>query len=112
MKGGIVGVGNVGATAAFAMVLRGAANEIILIDKDPALARAQAEDILHATPFSHAARIRAGDYADLEGAGVWCWRRAWGSVRERPAWSFCRETPPCSPTSSPRFCRQPHTPSC
>ncbi len=70
MKVGIVGVGNVGATAAFAMVLRGAASEIILIDKDPALARAQAEDILHATPFSYAARIRAGDYADLEGAGV------------------------------------------
>ncbi len=70
MKVGIVGVGNVGATAAFAMVLRGAASEVVLIDKNPALARAQAEDILHATPFAYAARVRAGTYADLAGAGV------------------------------------------
>ncbi len=70
MKVGIVGSGNVGATAAFAMVLRGAASEIIMIDKSPALARAQAEDILHATPFSYAVQIQAGDFADLDGAGV------------------------------------------
>ncbi|MBN2752446.1 MAG: L-lactate dehydrogenase [Rhodospirillaceae bacterium] len=70
MKVGIVGAGNVGATAAFAMVLRGAANEIVLIDKNDALARAQAQDILHATPFSCAARIYAGTYADLANAGV------------------------------------------
>jgi L-lactate dehydrogenase len=70
MKVGIVGVGNVGATAAFAMVLRGAASEVILVDKNPALARAQAEDILHATPFAYAARVRSGNYADLADAGV------------------------------------------
>jgi L-lactate dehydrogenase len=34
------------------------------------LARAQAEDILHATPFSAPARVTAGDYPDLEGAHV------------------------------------------
>lgn len=70
MKVGIVGSGNVGATAAFAMVLRGAASEVVLVDKNPDLARAQAQDILHATPFSYAARIRGGEIADLAGAGV------------------------------------------
>jgi len=70
MKVGIVGAGQVGATAAFAMVLRGAASEVVLVDRNADLARAQAEDILHATPFSHPARVRAGDYADLAGAGV------------------------------------------
>ncbi|MFW5906121.1 MAG: L-lactate dehydrogenase, partial [Desulfobia sp.] len=34
------------------------------------LAEAHAEDIMHATPWSHSARVTAGDYSDLEGAGV------------------------------------------
>jgi L-lactate dehydrogenase len=70
MKVGIVGSGFVGSTAAYAMVLHQAASEIVLLDLNPALAQAQAEDILHATPFAAPARIRAGDYADLKDAGV------------------------------------------
>jgi L-lactate dehydrogenase len=70
MKVGIVGAGNVGATAAFAMVLTGAASEIVLVDANAALAIAQAHDILHATPLSRPVRVSAGGYADLKGAGV------------------------------------------
>lgn len=70
MKVGIVGAGNVGATAAFAMVTTGAASEIVLVDLDAALAHAQAQDILHATPLSKPVRVRAGGYADLKGANV------------------------------------------
>lgn len=70
MKVGIVGAGNVGATAAFAMVLTGAASEIVLVDTNAALANAQAHDILHATPLSRPVRVSAGGYPDLEGAGV------------------------------------------
>lgn len=70
MKVGIVGAGNVGATAAFAMVTTGAASEIVLVDLNAALAHAQAQDILHATPLSRPARVRAGVYADLKGAQV------------------------------------------
>lgn len=70
MKVGIVGAGNVGATAAFAMVLTGAASEIVLVDANAALANAQAHDILHATPLGRPVRVRAGKYADLKGAGV------------------------------------------
>jgi L-lactate dehydrogenase len=70
MKVGIVGAGQVGATAAFAMLLRGAASEVVLVDRDLARAQAQAEDIVHATPFSYAARVTAGGFADLAGAGV------------------------------------------
>jgi L-lactate dehydrogenase len=50
------------------MVLQGVASEILLIDINGDLARAQAEDILHATPFSRPARLVAGDYRDLQGA--------------------------------------------
>jgi L-lactate dehydrogenase len=37
---------------------------------NPTLARAQAEDILHATPFSNPVQISAGDYPDLAGSSV------------------------------------------
>src|SRR5512140_2109104 len=70
MKIGIVGAGFVGSTAAYAMVLQGAASEIVLVDVNAALAQAQAEDIAHATPYGGAIRVRAGKYEDLEGAAV------------------------------------------
>src|SRR5512143_226729 len=70
MKVGIIGCGFVGSTAAYAMALEGAASEIVLIDLNRQLAKAQAEDILHATPFARPVRIAAGDYPDLEEAGV------------------------------------------
>ncbi|MDX1540169.1 MAG: L-lactate dehydrogenase [Geminicoccaceae bacterium] len=70
MKVGIVGAGMVGSAAANALMLRGAASEIVLVDQDPKRALAEAEDILHATPFAHITRVQAGDYPDLAGAGA------------------------------------------
>jgi L-lactate dehydrogenase len=68
MKAGIVGCGLVGSTTAYAVALEGAARDLVLIDLNPAAARAHAEDILHATPFATPVRIAAGDYRDLRGA--------------------------------------------
>jgi L-lactate dehydrogenase len=71
MKVGIVGSGNVGAGAANAMVLRGVAREIVLVDINTKRAMAEAEDILHAVPFSsHAMVVRQGEYSDLDGCQV------------------------------------------
>lgn len=71
MKVGIVGSGNVGAGAANAMVLRGVAREIIMVDINTKRAQAEAEDILHAVPFSsHAMVVRQGGYSDLDGCSV------------------------------------------
>jgi L-lactate dehydrogenase len=70
MKVGVIGCGFVGSTAAYAMTLTNALNEIILVDVNMNLARAQAEDILHATPFTTPIKISAGSYEDLEGAKV------------------------------------------
>lgn len=70
MRVGIVGTGMVGSAAANALVLSGTASELVLIDRDHARAQAEAEDITHAVPFSHSARVRAGTYADLGGAQV------------------------------------------
>ena len=65
MKVGIVGAGQVGSAAAYALALRGAAAAVVLVDRDPALARAQAEDIAHAVPFAAAVQVTSGDYRDL-----------------------------------------------
>ncbi len=68
MKVGIVGSGAVGSSAAYAMVMSGAASEVVLLDVNEKLARAQAEDILNATPFAATVRISAGGYRQLAGA--------------------------------------------
>lgn len=70
MKVGIVGAGAVGSTAAFAMVMGGSASEVVLVDANPKLAAAQAQDIAHAVPFAHAVAVRHGGYEALGGAGV------------------------------------------
>jgi L-lactate dehydrogenase len=70
VKVGIVGCGFVGSSAAYAITLGGVANEIALVDLNATLARAQAEDILHSTPFSAPVRIMAGEYGELEGSEV------------------------------------------
>lgn len=65
MKIGVVGTGMVGATAAYALVMQGRGSELVLVDKNEARARAEADDIWHAVPFAHPIRVSSGDYADL-----------------------------------------------
>src|SRR3954463_5531493 len=66
----IVGMGNVGASFAYALLLSGLAAEIVLIDVNHAKAEGEAMDLNHAEPFTHPTRIWAGDYADCAGAAV------------------------------------------
>jgi L-lactate dehydrogenase len=70
MKVGIVGTGLVGATAGYALVMRGVGREIVLVDKNEARAQAEADDIFHAVPFAHPMQVHAGGYADLAGCRV------------------------------------------
>jgi L-lactate dehydrogenase len=70
MKVGIVGTGLVGATAAYALVMRGVGREIVLVDKNMARAQAEADDIFHAVPFAHPMQVRAGEYVDLADSRV------------------------------------------
>jgi L-lactate dehydrogenase len=66
----IVGVGNVGATFAYALLLSGLASEIVLIDQNRARAEGEAMDLNHAVPFASPAHVWAGDYTDCAGAAV------------------------------------------
>ncbi|MCB1537658.1 MAG: L-lactate dehydrogenase [Alphaproteobacteria bacterium] len=70
MKIGVVGTGFVGSACANACVLRGVGTGLTLVDHNPDLAAAQAEDILHATPFARSMPVRAGGYDDLAGCGI------------------------------------------
>src|SRR3954469_13725508 len=70
MKVGVVGSGMVGATAAYALVMRGVGREIVLVDKNEARAAAEADDIRHAVPFAHPLEVRSGGYTDLAGCKV------------------------------------------
>jgi L-lactate dehydrogenase len=70
LKVAVVGVGNVGATFAYALLLNGLASEIVLIDANHAKAEGEAMDLNHTVPFVHPARIWAGDFSDCEGASV------------------------------------------
>jgi L-lactate dehydrogenase len=70
MKIGIVGAGMVGSTAAYAMIMRGVGREIVLVDQNKERSQAEADDLLHAVPFSNPLLVRAGEYADLAGSRV------------------------------------------
>lgn len=68
MKVGVVGSGFVGATAAYALTLRGTCSDLVLVDKDSERAHAEAEDIAHAAPVSHGTRVSSGDWSALAGS--------------------------------------------
>ncbi len=70
MKIGVIGAGNVGGAAAYAMVLLGVGSEVVIVDLNEKLAVAQAQDIIHATPFASPLVVRHGGYDDLHGAEV------------------------------------------
>src|SRR5512134_861974 len=70
MKTGIVGSGFVGATAAYALVMRGVGRRLVLVDQNRARAESEADDILHAVPFANPLEVTAGDYTDLVGCKV------------------------------------------
>ncbi|MEW6422978.1 MAG: L-lactate dehydrogenase [Deinococcota bacterium] len=70
MKVGVVGSGLVGATAAYALTLRGSCSDLVLVDKEDRRAQAEAQDIAHAAPVSHGTRVSSGGYTALEDCRV------------------------------------------
>src|SRR3546814_4477888 len=64
----IIGAGHVGATTAYALMLRALFREIVLIDNEMKRAAAEAQDIADANALARPERIWAGDYADAAAA--------------------------------------------
>jgi len=70
LKVSIVGVGRVGSSIAFTLVVKGLASELALIDKDVERAEGDALDLLHATAFSRRMTIKAGGMKRVKGSNV------------------------------------------
>ena len=70
-KVAVVGAGSVGATAAYAVLIRGAAREVVLYDIDAAKVRAQALDLAHGIQFMPMSQVvGTDDVAACAGADV------------------------------------------
>ncbi|WP_018952395.1 L-lactate dehydrogenase [Thioalkalivibrio sulfidiphilus] len=67
---GIIGTGNVGIAAAYALFQRQIASSLVLVDKDPRRAEGEAMDLMHGQALVGRVTVRAGDYADLAGCRV------------------------------------------
>lgn len=69
-KIGIVGTGMVGTSFAYALMQRGLANELALVDLDHARAEGEAMDLNHGMPFVRPFRITSGGYEALADAAI------------------------------------------
>src|SRR5919106_4838499 len=69
-KVAVVGVGAVGQACAFALMLRGSAREIVLVDRSAERATGVATDMRYGLPLSPTVEMTAGDWSDLAGASV------------------------------------------
>jgi L-lactate dehydrogenase len=70
MRVAIIGAGHVGSTCAYALLLRGLASEIVLINLDRERAEGEAMDLNHGMLFARPVRVWAGDFADCKGADI------------------------------------------
>jgi len=69
-KVAIVGAGFVGSSFAYALMIRGIASEIVVIDIDKKRAEGEALDLNHGLSFVRPVKIWAGDYSDCEAADI------------------------------------------
>jgi L-lactate dehydrogenase len=70
MKIGIIGAGAVGTACAFAVVMRGCASEVVLLDRDRKRARGVVTDLQYGATLSPAVTLVEGDYRDFAGADL------------------------------------------
>lgn len=86
----IIGAGHVGATAAYALMLRALFEEIVLIDSDPNLAAAEAADLSDANALARPARIWAGTYLDAASAAIAVITAGAATVGDQPRLAVAR----------------------
>ncbi len=69
-KVGLIGTGLVGSSFAYALMQRGIASELVLIDANTDKAIGEMMDLNHGLSFSKQMKITAGNYSDLAGSKV------------------------------------------
>lgn len=66
----IIGAGNVGTRYAYALIIKGYAREIVIVDLDKKRAEGEVMDLNHGAPYISPVEISAGDYPDIKGADL------------------------------------------
>ncbi|HEX6185897.1 MAG TPA: L-lactate dehydrogenase [Pyrinomonadaceae bacterium] len=66
----VVGCGHVGATSAYALLMRGVAREVVLLDADMRRAEGEAMDLQQAAALARPVEVRAGDWSDAADSAV------------------------------------------
>jgi len=66
----VIGVGAVGSTTAYTLLLRSRMDELVLIDSNKPKASGDALDMNHGLPLLGKAKVWAGDYADCKDADI------------------------------------------
>lgn len=66
----ILGAGNVGASIAFAMAIKGLCSEMVLVDINKPKAKGEAMDIMQGNSFYPGCDVRDGDYPDAVGSDL------------------------------------------
>lgn len=69
-KVSIIGCGNVGMRYAYALMLRGVAREIVLVDVDKNRLEGEAMDLCHGAPYISPVEVIAGDYTDIKNSDL------------------------------------------
>src|SRR4051794_1421733 len=66
----VIGAGHVGATSAYALLMSGAAREVVLLDADRKRAEGEVMDLQHAAALARPVAVWAGDYEDAARAAI------------------------------------------
>lgn len=66
----IIGAGFVGATSAYALMMRGIASEIVIVDINKDKALGEALDLAHGVSFVNPVDIYSGDYTDIKDSDI------------------------------------------
>ncbi len=69
-KVSIIGCGNVGMRYAYALMIKGTAREITLVDYDIKKAEGEAMDLSHGAPYTNPVNVVAGTYKDIIGSDL------------------------------------------
>ncbi len=70
IKLSLIGMGKVGASIAYTIMIKGLADHMVLVNRRRHIAEGEAYDLLHALPFSQPMEIRPGDIFDTAGSDI------------------------------------------
>ena len=69
-KVSIIGAGNVGIRYAYALIIKGLARELVIVDLDKKRLEGEVMDLCHGAPYVSPVEIRVGDYAGIKNSDL------------------------------------------